>query len=90
MPDDGCDKTRHHSSLVVKEENLPPQRWNMARVLKVHLNPNDNKELVTTVSIKTSDGVYRRPIAKLILLPMGEDEAKPEHPPSPTDTGNYS
>ncbi|CAG7821538.1 unnamed protein product, partial [Allacma fusca] len=54
---DSSDNLKEGDMVVVKEENLPPQRWKMARVLKAHLNPNDNKELVRTVSIKTSDGI---------------------------------
>lgn len=51
--------------VVVKEDNMPPQRWKLGRVQQV-LPSKDN--LVRTVIVKTPTGVYKRPIVKLGLL----------------------
>lgn len=53
--------------VIVKEDNLPPLQWKMARVLEVHPGP-DNR--VRVVTIKTTSGTITRPITKLCLLPI--------------------
>lgn len=57
--------------VVVKEDNLPPLKWKLARIQEV-LPGKDN--LVRSVIIKTSTGVYKRPIVKLGLLLSAKEE----------------
>ncbi|GFX04548.1 integrase catalytic domain-containing protein [Trichonephila clavipes] len=52
---------------LIKDDNLPPPRWKMGRI--VQLYPGlDNK--VRVVNVKTSDGIFKRNITKLSLLPI--------------------
>ncbi|GFT45987.1 integrase catalytic domain-containing protein [Trichonephila clavipes] len=52
---------------LIKDDNLPPTRWKMGRI--VQLYPGlDNK--VRVVNVKTSDGILKRNITKLSLLPI--------------------
>ncbi|GFU90690.1 integrase catalytic domain-containing protein, partial [Trichonephila clavipes] len=52
---------------LIKDDNLPPTRWKMGRI--VQLYPGlDNK--VRVVNVKTSDGIFKRNITKLSLLPI--------------------
>ncbi|XP_043064486.1 uncharacterized protein LOC122320358 [Drosophila ficusphila] len=52
--------------VVVGEDNLPPQQWRIGRVVAVHVGA-DGK--VRVADIKTADGVFRRAIHRLALLP---------------------
>ncbi|KAI8430326.1 hypothetical protein MSG28_000632 [Choristoneura fumiferana] len=56
--------------VIIKEDNLPPSYWCLARVLKVYRNTSDN--LVRSVLLKTANGEYHRPISKLVLLPLNK------------------
>ena len=54
--------------VVLQEHNLIPTRWPLARVIEVQPG---NDGLVRVVTIKTSTGVYKRPVTKLaVLLPQ--------------------
>ena len=53
---------------MLQEHNLIPTRWPLARVIEVQPG---NDGLVRVVTIKTSTGVYKRPVTKLaVLLPQ--------------------
>ncbi|CAG7823153.1 unnamed protein product [Allacma fusca] len=60
--------------VVIKEENLPPQNWRLGRVTEVHVDPTDEKALVRAVTVRTANGILKRPINKLVLLPGCEKE----------------
>lgn len=51
--------------VILKEENIAPMKWKLARIQEVLPGKDD---LVRTVILRTSDGVYKRPITKLGLL----------------------
>lgn len=53
--------------VVVKDENLPPSHWRMARVVEVTPG-GDNR--VRNVVVKTEKGSFKRPVQKLCLLPV--------------------
>ncbi|CAG7784684.1 unnamed protein product [Allacma fusca] len=59
--------------VIIMEDNLPPQKWKLARVIEVHNNPADKKNLIRSVTVKTADGTFKRPITKLCRIPMEED-----------------
>lgn len=59
--------------VLVRENNLPPGKWAMGRVIEVHPG-SDNRVRVTT--IKTQFGTLKRPITKLSLLPIEGDNNK--------------
>ena len=50
---------------ILQEDNLVPTKWPLARVLEVYPGKDG---LVRVVTVKTSTGVYKRPISKLALL----------------------
>ena len=52
--------------VLIKEEKLPPNQWKMGRILELHPGADN---LVRVVSIKTKDGILKRPIVKVCPLP---------------------
>ncbi|KAJ0172877.1 hypothetical protein K1T71_011053 [Dendrolimus kikuchii] len=57
--------------VLVKEENLPPGKWALGRVVDVHPGKDGH---VRVVSLKTKHGVIKRPALKLSVLPVKKDE----------------
>ncbi|XP_054708165.1 uncharacterized protein LOC129217975 [Uloborus diversus] len=53
--------------VLIKDENLPPLKWRMARVTET-IDSSDSR--VRAVTLKTSTGELRRPIHKLVKLPI--------------------
>jgi hypothetical protein len=53
--------------VVVIEDNLPPMKWLLGRVVTLHPGKDG---LVRVATIKTSKGEIKRPTAKLCLLPV--------------------
>lgn len=60
--------------VVLKEDNLPPLRWPLARVTEVHAGADGNIRVVT---VRTRDGSYRRAISKICVLPIRENTSTP-------------
>jgi len=59
--------------VIVKEDNLPPFKWHLARVMELHLGCDGN---VRVVSVRNSSGkTMRRPVAKLCKLPIDSEES---------------
>ena len=58
------------SLVLLKEENVPPMIWPMGRIVDVH----PGKDNVTrVVSVKTKNGVTKRAVSKLSLLPISDE-----------------
>ncbi|XP_070142300.1 uncharacterized protein [Drosophila kikkawai] len=55
--------------VVVKEDNLPSNEWRLERVDAVFPGVDGH---VRVVDIRTARGLIKRPIAKVVLLPMEE------------------
>ena len=53
--------------LIIKEENKSPSKWIMGRIMEVFYG-KDNK--VRVCSIKSKDGIFKRPVIKLCILPL--------------------
>ena len=51
--------------VVVKEDNLVTSRWPIARIIETNIGSDG---LVRVVTLKTKDGIYKRPVVKLALL----------------------
>ena len=51
--------------VVLREDNTPPTRWPLARVMETYPGVDG---LVRAVKVKTSSGVYTRPIVKMAVL----------------------
>lgn len=63
----------HHAELlrpgvlvIIKEDNLPPLKWHLGRILELHPGSDDITRVVT---VKTTKGVYKRPISRVCVLP---------------------
>lgn len=52
--------------VLLKEDNLPPLKWALARILE--LTPGKDKK-VRLVKVRTQDGIFLRSIAKICPLP---------------------
>lgn len=55
--------------VLIKEDNLPPLKWRLARVINT-FKGTDNK--VRTVTLRTATGEFKRPIHKLVRLPVDD------------------
>nr|XP_034194882.1 uncharacterized protein LOC117611094 [Osmia lignaria] len=65
----------HVGSLVLlTDERFPPCKWPLARVVAVHPGPDG---LTRVVTIKTATSTLTRPIAKLALLPVADQDSSP-------------
>lgn len=63
--------------VVMREENLPPLRWCMGRVIETHVGDDGVIRVVTVKEKKTENGIYKRGIKKVSPLPMEfEDDNK--------------
>ncbi|XP_058827809.1 uncharacterized protein LOC131687735 [Topomyia yanbarensis] len=58
--------------VIIKEDNLPPQVWSLGKIEKMYAG--DDK-LVRVVDVRTRGGILQRPIHKLGLLPIPDNEA---------------
>lgn len=53
--------------VLVKEDDLPPSRWMLARILKKHPGTDNITRVVT---LRTQSSVIKRPTSKLCILPI--------------------
>ncbi|GBM41467.1 hypothetical protein AVEN_169622-1 [Araneus ventricosus] len=58
---------RVNDIVLIKDDNLPPLKWRMGRVVQTFPG-SDNQ--VRVVKLKTQRGVMKRPIHKLCVLPV--------------------
>ncbi|KAH0946517.1 hypothetical protein HN011_006410 [Eciton burchellii] len=65
--------------VIVRNPQLPPFRWELARVLQVH---SGSDGYVRVVTLRTPCYHYKRPIAQIFKLPVpsGKDALKSEVP----------
>ncbi|KAL0803354.1 hypothetical protein ABMA28_017417 [Loxostege sticticalis] len=57
--------------VIIREENLPPGKWALGRVVDVHPGPDG---YVRVVTLKTKNGMLKRPVVKLSVLPLEKAE----------------
>lgn len=60
--------------VIVKEDNIPVNEWRLGRI---HLTCPGGDDKVRVVDVLTVRGIIRRPVAKLILLPMEDSIPAP-------------
>lgn len=53
--------------VIVKDENVPPIRWKMGRIIAVHPGKDD---VIRVVTVKTATGEVKRPVEKICILPI--------------------
>lgn len=52
--------------VIIKDERFPPNQWPLGRVIELHPGKDG---LIRVVTLKTQNGVIKRPIVKLCPLP---------------------
>lgn len=57
--------------VLVKEDNLPPLKWQLGRVEAIHPGKDG---IVRTATVRTSTSTLKRPAVKLCILPNPSDE----------------
>lgn len=57
--------------VLLKEENRPPLKWNLGRIVDLHPGTDD---IVRVVSVRTVKGIVRRSLAKVCPLPIDFSE----------------
>lgn len=67
--------------VVIHEENIPPGRWAMGRVIERHPG---NDGLIRVVTLKTLNGIIKRPIVKLSVLPVNNNPQSVIHTTTPS------
>lgn len=55
--------------VLGKDDNLPPQAWSLARIIKLFPGKDGH---VRSVLVRTSKGIYTRPITKICPLPFSK------------------
>ncbi|CAG7709901.1 unnamed protein product [Allacma fusca] len=69
------DNVKIETLLLIKDDRLPSMKWKLGHVIETHPG-KDN--LVRVVTLKTSDGELKRPVARLCpLLRADESGANP-------------
>ncbi|XP_022827101.1 uncharacterized protein LOC111356845 [Spodoptera litura] len=56
--------------VIIKDENLPPGKWALGRVVELHPGSDGHVRVVT---LKTKNGLIKRPVVKLCILPADRD-----------------
>ncbi|XP_055627216.1 uncharacterized protein LOC129769151 [Toxorhynchites rutilus septentrionalis] len=56
--------------VLLKDENLPPLKWQLGRVVELHPGSDGNIRVVT---VRTREGIYRRAISKVCILPIRDN-----------------
>ncbi|XP_055622512.1 uncharacterized protein LOC129766082 [Toxorhynchites rutilus septentrionalis] len=57
--------------VVIREDNVPPIRWRMGRIIEIHPGTDG---VVRVVSLKTANGIIQRPVQKICLLPLTDTD----------------
>ncbi|XP_062712587.1 uncharacterized protein LOC134289894 [Aedes albopictus] len=56
--------------VLLKEDKLPPLRWKLGRVIRIHPGSDGNIRVVT---VKAQDGEYQRAISKICVPPIRDN-----------------
>lgn len=59
-----------HDLIIIKEDNTPPLKWKLGRIIELHSGTDD---FVRVATIRTSSGNIKRSISKICKLPMDSD-----------------
>ncbi|CAG7733163.1 unnamed protein product, partial [Allacma fusca] len=69
--------------VLLKDDNLPPQEWHLGRIEKVHAGADG---LVRVISVRTKNGIYKRPVTKVCKLPFESPSSGHPSTSDPSDT----
>ena len=53
--------------VILKEDNVTPCEWPLARIVEVHPGLDG---VVRVVTLRTSQGLFKRPVSRICLLPF--------------------
>lgn len=67
---------KENDLVLVREENLAPAKWPMARITKVHPGDDDRVRVVT---LKMKNNYFQRPITKIAPLPIETNDTVHSH-----------
>lgn len=56
--------------VLLRQPNVPPTVWKLGRIVSVH--PGEDG-VVRVATVRTRDGVYKRPVVKLARLPVDDN-----------------
>jgi hypothetical protein len=59
------------SLVLIADDDLPPLRWNLARITELHLGKDG---LPRVASLKTKNGATKRSVHKLCVLPLERED----------------
>ncbi|XP_053691334.1 uncharacterized protein LOC128739859 [Sabethes cyaneus] len=62
---------RQGSLAVIRDDNLPPTKWRMARIISTHPGPDG---VVRVVTLRTANGTVDRPVDKICILPVATND----------------
>ncbi|XP_055623310.1 uncharacterized protein LOC129766736 [Toxorhynchites rutilus septentrionalis] len=74
------DNIKIGTMVLLKEDNQPPLKWKVGRITEI-FKGNDNH--IRVVTVRTSQGEYRRSISKICVLPVQQSD----HPDSTEAAG---
>nr|XP_031836982.1 uncharacterized protein LOC116428908 [Nomia melanderi] len=66
---DSPDNVKAGELVIIREDNTPPLKWRLGRIADLHPG-SDNTSRV--VSIKVADGIIKRPVTRVCVLPIEE------------------
>ncbi|XP_063923055.1 uncharacterized protein LOC135137361 [Zophobas morio] len=66
---------------LIKEENLPPLHWNMARIIATHTGPDG---VVRVVDVRTKNGVFRRSVHLVRIVLRNKNRSRPDSEKEPS------
>lgn len=56
--------------VVIKEDNIPPMKWSLGRILSTHAGPDG---IVRVVTVRNPTGTYKRSLKTLYPLPLNDN-----------------
>lgn len=72
------DNIRVGTMVLVREDNLPPQKWRFGRVTEVY---SGNEGLIRVFNICTKDSIYKTAITRICVLPIPDNYPENQEAP---------
>jgi len=66
FPENFLENLRVGDMVVIKDDNLPSNEWQLGRIDSIFPGTDRN---VRVVAIRTARGIVKRPVTKVVLLP---------------------
>jgi hypothetical protein len=69
------DQPQNNDLVLLKDERLPPQKWKLGSIIEMFPGADG---LIRVASVRTADGIVKRPLVKICLLPINKTEVASE------------